>query len=146
MKRELLAPLFRPLFRPLFLIVALLAMGSAAGAGRADRVTTALATPFTLGAGETARVEPEGFEVTLRTIAEDSGCVGAKDCTVMLFHGTLTMLLDPQRQLANVDLKLAAGSPASVEFAGYRVEMTDVHRAAAGAPLRVIFQVVRKPG
>lgn len=136
MKRETLAPLF--------LIVALLAMRGVARAEPLETIQTAMATPFTLGAGETARVEPQGFEVTLRTIAEDSGCVGSKDCSVMLFHGTLTMMLDPQRQLANVDQRLAAGSPASVEFAGYRVEMTDVRRAAAGAPLRVTFQVVRE--
>jgi hypothetical protein len=128
---------------PAMLLFTLLAAGSAAHAERPETIPAQLDTPFTLAVGETASVAPDGFEVTLRTLSEESGCLDIKDCAVMLFRGTLTMLLDPRRQLANVDQRLARGFPATVDFAGYRVELTDVRRAAAGAPLLVILRVVR---
>jgi hypothetical protein len=87
-----------------------------------------LDTPFVLRAGEMMRVRPEGFEVTLRTISEDSGCLAPDDCSVMLFKGTLVFRLGEQRELLELNASFKPDAPVSMDYAGYKLWLTAVHR------------------
>jgi hypothetical protein len=102
----------------------------------------ALGSPVTLRVGETARVGPEGFEVTLRSMSEHSGCFSPTDCSYMIFDGTLALMLRDNGHLAQIQADLHPGSPVSVEFGGYEVKIVSVtgprHRTAT-------LQVEAKP-
>ena len=92
---------------------------------------------------ETARVEPDGFEVTLRSMSSDSGCDDPRDCTSYLFKGTLLVRLGEQKQMAELMVFFKPGTPYTLKFAGYQVEMTSVRRTQNGGPLLATFRVVK---
>ncbi|HEY4561415.1 MAG TPA: hypothetical protein VIJ36_00460, partial [Thermoanaerobaculia bacterium] len=71
---------------PVLLVLALVAGGRARAQ---EPVKAELDAPFALAAGETARLGSEDFEVTLRSMSDDSGCDDPKDCSSILFKGTL---------------------------------------------------------
>ena len=131
--------------RKLILILLALALGAGLPAHAQEPVKAELDKPFALGVEEKARVEPDGFEVTLRSASDDSGCDDPTDCTGYLFNGTLLLRLGDQKQLAQLMVSFAPGSPYSMKFAGYQVEMTSIRRVKKGGPLVATFRVVKAP-
>ena len=102
----------------------------------------ALGAPLVLRVGETVRVGPEGFEVTLRSMSEHSGCFSPTDCSYMIFDGTLALVLRDEGHLSQIQADLRPGSPVTVEFGSYEVKILSVtgprHRTAT-------IQVEAKP-
>jgi hypothetical protein len=126
------------------LIPVLLVLALCAGLAHAQEpVKAELDKPFALSVEETARVEPDGFEVTLRSMSDDSGCDDPKDCTSYLFKGTLLTRLGEQKQMAQLMVFFKPGAPYTMKFAGYQVEMTSLRRAQKGGPLLATFRVVK---
>jgi hypothetical protein len=126
---------------PVLLVLGLITVASRSYAE--ETVKAELGKPFALAVEETARVEPDGFEVTLRSVSDDSGCDDPKDCTGYLFNGTLLLRLGEQKQLAQLMVSFAPGSPYSMKFAGYQVEMASIRRVQKGGPLLATFRVVK---
>jgi hypothetical protein len=133
MKRETLVPVL--------LVIILCAAGSLARAE--EPVKAALETPFALSVGETARVEPEGLEVTLRSMSDDSGCDDPKDCGSILFKGTIFTRLGEKKDMAQITAFFSRESPFTTDFAGYTIELTDIRRPRAQGPLFATFKVVK---
>jgi hypothetical protein len=116
---------------PLSIAFALLAGGLLAPPVQAlkpDISHADLDTPFVLRAGDTVQVGPENFEITLRTISEDSGCMTPKDCSEIVFNGSLAVRLGEKKDLFQVQSILGPDSPLSLDFAGYSIWVTAVHR------------------
>lgn len=130
--------------RRLFPVLLAIALAARAGAEGPPAIKAALEAPFTISVGETARVEPEGLEVTLRSVSDDSGCVEPDDCSEMLFKGTLVTRLEEKREMAQIMAFFAPGSPYRMDFAGYEIQLTDLRRADAKGPLLATFKVVVK--
>lgn len=133
----------KPRLIPILMVLALCLMGTRSYA-QEEPVPAELGKPFALAVEETARVEPEGFEVTLRSMSDDSGCDDPKDCTSYLFKGTLLVRLGDQKQMAQLMVFFKPDSPYRMKFAGYQVEMTSIRRAQKGGPLLATFQVVKE--
>jgi hypothetical protein len=135
MKRETLVPVL--------LVLTLCAMGSLAYAEAPEPVKTELDTPFALASGETARVEPEGFEVTLRSMSDDSGCDDPKACATLLFKGTILTRLGEKKDLAQITAMFEPGKVFTLDFEGYQVQLSDIRRSQPKGPLYATFKVVK---
>jgi hypothetical protein len=136
MKREALAPVL--------LVLALLSMGRLARADDAKPVKVALGAPFGLSAGQMARVEPEGLEITLQSISDDSGCAGKK-CSASLFKGSIFTRLGEKTYVPDTAAFFTPDSPYTFDFAGFTVELTLISRPAPKEPLIATFKVVKAP-
>ncbi len=88
--------------------------------------------PFTLKVGETRRVGPDGLEVTLRSVSADSGCVAPKDCSTMLFNGSVAMRMGEKSDLAQIQAVLRPGAGVALDLDGYRFFLTGIRRTARG--------------
>ena len=88
--------------------------------------------PFTRSAGETRQIGPDGFEVTLRSIDDDSGCFSANDCSTMIFHGSLGVRWGAKSELMLVQAVIRPHQPLSLNLDGYAFDMTDVRRNREG--------------
>jgi hypothetical protein len=129
------------------LMLALLVFALVAG-GRAEAqepVKAELDAPFALAAGETARLESENFEVTLRSMSDDSGCDDPKDCSSILFKGTILTRHGEKKEMGQIMAFFAPDKPYAMTFEGYRVEMTAIRRPQAKGPLYATFRVVKAP-
>ena len=116
---------------PWMMAVALLAVGLAARPARGQESeipTVGLGEPFVLAKGETMQVGPEGFEVTLRSVDDDSGCMTPKDCSVMVFKGILVLRLDEKKQMQDVDASFFPDRPVIFTFAGHEIYLTAVQK------------------
>lgn len=127
---------------PVLLALTLFAAGSSLARAQ-EPVKAELDTPFALAVGETARLESEDFELTLRSITNDSGCDDPKDCSIYLFKGTLLARHAGSKELMEVDASFLADKPADVNFGGYRVQVTAVRRPDPKGPLYTTFRVVK---
>jgi hypothetical protein len=136
MKREALVPVL--------LVLALCASGRRAWA-QEEPVKAELDAPFALASGETARVEPGGFEVTLRSMSDDSGCDDPKDCSSILFKGTILTRLGEKKDLAQITAIIEPGHVFTLDFEGYQVQLTDIRRPKAKGSLYASFKVVKLP-
>jgi hypothetical protein len=127
------------------LVLVLLALPLiAAGRARAQEpVKAELDAPFALAAGETARLESENFEVTLRSMSDDSGCDDPKDCSTILFKGTILTRLGEKKDLAQITAIFEPGKAFTLDYEGYRVALTDIRRPKAQGPLYATFRVVK---
>ncbi|HEX4495423.1 MAG TPA: hypothetical protein VIE43_07130 [Thermoanaerobaculia bacterium] len=133
MKRETLVP-----------VLLVLALCAAANQARAEEpVKAALDAPFALSVGETARMEPEGLEVTLRSMSDDSGCDDPKECESILFKGTIFTRLGDKNDMAQITAFFSPDSPFTLDFAGYTIELTDIRRPKPKEPLYATFKVVK---
>ncbi|MFL6232512.1 MAG: hypothetical protein ACJ76N_05205 [Thermoanaerobaculia bacterium] len=126
-----------------FLLVLLLFAGGRARAQ--EPVKAELDAPFALSVGETARLESEDFEVTLRSITDDSGCDDPKDCSIFLFKGTLLSRHGGKKELMEVNASFMPDKPVDLKFDGYRVELTAVRRPDPKGPLYTTLRVVKAP-
>ena len=116
----------------------------AAGRARAQEpVKAELDTPFALAAGETARLESENFEVTLRSMSDDSGCDDPKDCSSILFKGTLLTRHGEKKEMAQIMAFFAPDKPYAMTYEGYQVQMTAIRRPDPKGPLYATFRVVK---
>jgi hypothetical protein len=97
--------------------------------------------PFVLHAGETMRVEPDGFEITLRSVADDSGCFSPTDCSTMVFIGSIAVRLGDKTNLIQAGSILKTGSVLKLDLDGYAFHLTDVRRNARNQ-LEVTFIVL----
>jgi hypothetical protein len=126
---------------PALILLALCAAGTHSYAQ--EPAQAELGKPFALGVEETARVEPDGFEVTLRSVSDDSGCDDPKDCTAYMYNGTLLIRLGDQKQLAQLMVSFTPDSPYKMKIAGYQLEMLSIRRPKPKAPLVATFRVVK---
>jgi hypothetical protein len=127
---------------PVLLVLALVAGGRARAQ---EPVKAELDAPFALSAGETARLDSENFEVTLRSITDDSGCDDPKDCSIFLFKGTLLTRHGGKKELGEINASFMPDKPFDMTFDGYRVEITAVRRPDPKGPLYATFRVVKVP-
>ncbi|HEY0553623.1 MAG TPA: hypothetical protein VGG20_05115 [Thermoanaerobaculia bacterium] len=127
---------------PVLLVLTLCAGGLA----RAEEpVKTELDTSFALSVGETARLEPEGFEVTLRSMSDDSGCDDPKACSTLLFKGTILTRLGEKKDLAQITAMFEPGKVFTLDFEGYQVQLSDIRRPKDKGALYASFRVVKLP-
>ncbi|MFL6264277.1 MAG: hypothetical protein ACJ76Y_31710 [Thermoanaerobaculia bacterium] len=126
-----------------FLLVLLLFAGGRARAQ--EPVKAELDAPFALAAGETGRVDSESFEVTLRSMSDDSGCDDPKDCSSILFKGTILTRHGDKKEMGQIMAFFTPDKPYAMTFEGYRVEMTAIRRPDPKGPLYATFRVVKAP-
>ncbi|HEY4588178.1 MAG TPA: hypothetical protein VII86_03080 [Thermoanaerobaculia bacterium] len=125
---------------PVLLVLALVAGGRARAQ---EPVKAELDAPFALAAGETARLESENFEVTLRSMSDDSGCDDPKDCSSILFKGTLLTRHGEKKEMAQIMAFFAPDKPYAMTWEGYQVQMTAIRRPDPKGPLYATFRVVK---
>ena len=130
---------------PILLVLAMVVAGGLAQAEGPEPVQAALDTPFALSVGETARIESEGFAVTLRSMSDDSGCDDPQDCSSILFKGTILARHGEEKTMAQIMAFFSPGSPYAMSFAGYRIEMSAIRRPDPKGPLFATFRVVKAP-
>lgn len=83
-----------------------------------------------LNEGETRLVGPDGFQITLRSLSEASGCLAPDDCSTMLFDGTIVARLGERSMLNEVNAGLKPGQVVSLDIDGYRFQLTGVRHGA----------------
>ncbi len=102
-----------------------------------------LNAPFVLQVGETGTLAEADFQLTLRSLTADSGCLTANDCAVMLAEGTLVLQQGDQREVLSFNVSFTPAQPFAYDFAGYVVELVHLKQGRAGAQLATFL--VRKP-
>jgi FKBP-type peptidyl-prolyl cis-trans isomerase len=111
-----------PKFNILPLAFALIALGGCATSlPRVDQ-------PVQIRAGETKAVGPDGLEVTLRFLSEDSGCLSPTDCSKMLFHGSIGVRKGDQSDLIQAQAIMQPGHVLRLDLHGYKFQLTDIRR------------------
>ena len=99
--------------------------------------------PFTLQVGETATLADIDFRVTLRSLTDDSGCVTADDCSLMLAEGTLVLQQGDDREVLTFHVSFTPEQPFTYDFAGYVVQLVHLEQERNGN--QVATFVVKKP-
>lgn len=84
--------------------------------------------PVEIPVGESRIVGPDGLEVTLRFVSEDSGCLSAKDCSTKLFHGSIGVHKGDKSDLIQAQAILQAGQALTLKLDGYTFLLTDIRR------------------
>lgn len=103
----------------------------------------ALNQPFTLQVGETVDLRDVNFKITLRSITDDSGCVTADDCSLMLAEGTLVLQQGDDREVLTFHVSFTPEQPFTYDFAGYVVQLAHLEQGRNGN--QVATFVVKKP-
>lgn len=103
----------------------------------------AINEPFTLQVGETANLADIDFRVTLRSLTDDSGCVTADDCSLMLAEGTLVLQQGDDREVLTFHVSFTPEQPFTYDFAGYAVHLVHLEQERNGN--QVATFVVKKP-
>src|SRR5262245_24240305 len=116
----------------------LLGSGLAARAQQATNVD--LETPFTLTEGQSAQVS-DGFQVTLRSVSDDSGCMTPDDCSTMMFKGTLVLRSGEKSQFGEFNVSFHSDQPFTTDFGDHTVEISAVRRLAKDH-IEVTFRVL----
>ena len=96
--------------------------------GAGQTLAVALQQPFQLNKGQTAVIESEDFQLTFRSVTDDSGCFAPNDCSLMTFDGTLAAQKGKETELMTVMASLHAGSWVDLEFAGYTIELRGIQQ------------------
>ncbi len=96
--------------------------------GAGQTLAVALRQPFQLNEGQTAIIAREDFQLTFRSVTEDSGCFSAADCSLMTFDGTLAAQKGDETELMKVMASIHAGSSVDLEFAGYTIELRAIQQ------------------
>jgi hypothetical protein len=96
--------------------------------------------PITLMPGETKQVGPDGFEITLRSVSEDSGCYSPSDCSTMIFHGSIAVRLGEKKDLIQVGAVMKAGQVVSLDIDGYQFQLTGLK--TMGSKLEATFVIL----
>jgi hypothetical protein len=127
-----------------FVLVGAAGLAAAARAEEPSATEAELGKPFTLVAREMAKVGPDGLEITLRSVSDDSGCSTPTDCSLRVFNGSFAMRQGEESDLAQVSAIMQPNSAVKVTFAGYEIDIIDVRRADRKSPVVVTFQVDRE--
>lgn len=99
--------------------------------------------PFILQVGETANLADIDFRITLRSLSEDSGCVTADDCSLMLAEGTLVLQQGDDREVLTFSTSFTPEQPFAYDYAGYVVQLVHVEQGRDGN--QVATFVIQKP-
>ena len=109
-------------FKMLLLAFALIALGGCAtNKPRADQRVE-------IRVGETKAVGPDGLELTLRFVSEDSGCLSATDCSKILFHGSIGARKGDTSDLFQAQAIGQPGHVLTLDLGGYPFLLTDIRR------------------
>ncbi len=95
-------------------------------AGCATSSPLRLNEPIYLRPGETKKVGPDGFEITLRSLSEGSGCLSPKDCSTMIFRGSISVRLGDKTKLINTGAIMKPGQIVPLEIDGYKFQLTGI--------------------
>jgi len=95
--------------------------GCAASPPRTDQ-------PVEIRVGESKTVGPDGLELTLRYVSEDSGCLSAKDCSTKLFHGSIGARRGDKSDLIQAQAIMQEGHALTLDLDGYKFLLTDIRR------------------
>ena len=79
-----------------------------------------------LHVGETKRVGPDGFEITLRSVSDASGCISTTDCSIMVFDGTILAQLGEKSELTRVQASIRQGQAVSLDLGDYSYQLIGV--------------------
>ena len=82
--------------------------------------------PVVLRAGETKQVGPDGFEITLRSVSSDSGCLSPTDCSTMMFHGSIGVRLGDKSKLIETQAIMKPGQVVPLDLDGYEFQLTGI--------------------
>lgn len=96
-----------------------------------------------LKAGETKQVGPDGFEITLRSLSDASGCLSPNDCSTMIFDGTILARLGEKSMLNQVQASMRPGQAVSLDVDGYAFQLIGV-RHGLNKKVEAIFMVLGK--
>jgi hypothetical protein len=96
-----------------------------------------------LNTGETKQVGPDGFEITLRSLSDSSGCLSPDDCSTMMFDGTIVARLGEKSVLNQVQASMKPGQVVSLDIDGYVFQLTGVRQGVSNK-VQGIFIVLGK--
>jgi hypothetical protein len=96
--------------------------------GACAAVPARLGEPVVLRPGDTQRIGPDGLEITLRSVADDSGCFSPADCSTMIFNGTLAARLAEASRLMQIQAVIRPGQPLTLDIDGYEFDLIDIRR------------------
>lgn len=91
--------------------------------------------------GQTRQVGPDGFEITLRSLSDDSGCLSPGDCSTMLFDGTVVARLGEKSTMTQIQASLRPGQVVPLDIDGYAFQLTGV-RQGENNRVQAIFVVL----
>ena len=91
--------------------------------------------------GETKQVGPDGFEITLRSLSDASGCLSPDDCSTMIFDGTIVAKLGEKSMLNQVQAGMKPGQVVSLDVDGYVFQLAGV-RHGPNKKVQAIFIVL----
>lgn len=103
----------------------------------------ALGQPFALRVGQVAYLEDADFNLTFRSISDDSGCLTADDCSIMTADGSLALRRGDETQLFSFITSFDPETPFSTDFAGLTVQLTSIKQLTDGGHVAVF--VVTEP-
>jgi FKBP-type peptidyl-prolyl cis-trans isomerase len=84
--------------------------------------------PVDIRVGESKTVGPDGLELTLRNVFDDSGCLSAKDCSTKLFHSSIGVRKGDKSDLIQAQAILQTGHVLTLNLDGYLFQLTDIRR------------------
>ncbi|MEZ4683203.1 MAG: hypothetical protein R2932_54245 [Caldilineaceae bacterium] len=87
-----------------------------------------LGQPFTLHVGESVNIPAADLQLTLRSMSDDSGCLTATDCSVMMANGTLALQRGDERELLTFITSFSPEQAFTYDFAGYVVELLHLEK------------------
>jgi hypothetical protein len=96
-----------------------------------------------LNEGDTKQVGPDGFEITLRSLSDASGCLSPDDCSTMMFDGTIVARLGEKSMLNQVQVGMKPGQVVSLDIDGYLFQLTGVRHGVSNK-VQAIFIVLGK--
>lgn len=108
-------------------------------------VQPGLNEPVSLRLGETRQVGPDGFEIALRSVSDDSGCVSAQNCSAKLFHGSFGVRLGEKSTIMQVSAGLKEGNGVLLDVDGYKFYLTDFQRYSPHNVEATILVIGRTP-
>ncbi len=111
--------------------------------GQVPSQPSALNQPFPLHVGETADLQDVDIQITLRSVTDDSGCLTATDCSVMVANGTLVLQRGNEREILTFITSITPQQSFDYEFAGYVVELVHLEKERNDDPVATF--IVKRP-
>lgn len=101
--------------------------------------------PFTLRVGETATLAAVDFQITLRSLSDDAGCLTPTDCSVMMADGTLVLQQGNDREILTFITSFAEGQSFDYAYQGYNVRLTRLAADETGEQVATFVIEQRQP-
>ena len=83
----------------------------------------------------------DGFEITLRSVSEDSGCLSTTDCSTMIFRGSVGVRLGDKSKVIKTGAIMKPGQVVPLEIDGYKFHLTGIKQTAPNQ-IQAIFVVL----